>query len=341
MAFVDVLKGIGILAVMLGHRSFSEGLVQIIYFFHMPLFFMISGYLDQMNIADIQGIKVIVKRKFARLMYPYFTLGILIIVYYTALEFFRTSMLDSVKLAKRVIALLYGNFIWENNIDYIGTLWFLPALFWASVIANLLFMILKKGKKQIWIAELVLLVLGYLWIYMYSEFQIRLPWCLDVAIIGTVFYLIGYQYKIWSVDKNKLTLFSIFSLLVGFVLSVLNVFYMENRDYVLLRPDMLRLNYGNLVLFILGASLLSLSMFGITYFVCEKIEFKFLQKVGQLSLLIMVEHLYVFQILDIVLGRLGWNRWLISFPLCFLISFVLAICIERFMPILITLDKKS
>ena len=37
--WVDMLKGFGIILVMLGHASFPETLITEIYTFHMPLFF--------------------------------------------------------------------------------------------------------------------------------------------------------------------------------------------------------------------------------------------------------------------------------------------------------------
>ena len=45
---IDVLKGLGIIFVMLGHMvgiGFYEDIYVYIYSFHMPLFFFISGYL--------------------------------------------------------------------------------------------------------------------------------------------------------------------------------------------------------------------------------------------------------------------------------------------------------
>lgn len=42
---IDVLKGIGILFMVLGHMHFSVIFIHYVYAFHMPLFFLISGYL--------------------------------------------------------------------------------------------------------------------------------------------------------------------------------------------------------------------------------------------------------------------------------------------------------
>lgn len=42
---IDILKGILILFVVIGHYPFiNQSIKQIIFWFHMPLFFIISGY---------------------------------------------------------------------------------------------------------------------------------------------------------------------------------------------------------------------------------------------------------------------------------------------------------
>lgn len=42
---LDFAKGIGMLLVMFGHTNYQQPLLTIIYSFHMPLFFVISGIL--------------------------------------------------------------------------------------------------------------------------------------------------------------------------------------------------------------------------------------------------------------------------------------------------------
>lgn len=43
--WADFAKGIGIILVRFGHQKiFGKKLIYLIYAFHMPLFFMISGY---------------------------------------------------------------------------------------------------------------------------------------------------------------------------------------------------------------------------------------------------------------------------------------------------------
>ena len=130
---------------LIGHRSVNEYVTVFIYMFHMPLFFFISGYLDRMNEIEM---KTVLKKKAKRLLYPYVTFGILIILYNTCFEWMR-GIRGVEKLGKRLIALLYGNYIWENNSDYIGTLWFLVALFCVSVLSNAAIMIAKENRKRL------------------------------------------------------------------------------------------------------------------------------------------------------------------------------------------------
>ena len=50
----DVMKGIGILLMMLGHIPVEGMVYKWIYSFHMPMFFLISGYLTK-NTAMFAG----------------------------------------------------------------------------------------------------------------------------------------------------------------------------------------------------------------------------------------------------------------------------------------------
>lgn len=69
---IDILKGIGIILVVIGHNS-SGVLRNFIYTFHMPLFFIISGFLfSKKNIKDY------LMNSFQRLLIPYFLFLILL-----------------------------------------------------------------------------------------------------------------------------------------------------------------------------------------------------------------------------------------------------------------------
>lgn len=50
---LDIMKGIGIILMVIGHSGCPPFLKNFIYTFHMPLFFMISGYLITENRPNI------------------------------------------------------------------------------------------------------------------------------------------------------------------------------------------------------------------------------------------------------------------------------------------------
>ena len=75
----------GIILVLIGHSGFEESEIQQklhvlhgwIYSFHMPLFFMISGYLFSLTNKNFTGIKAgkFLQKKIMRLLIPYLVLG--------------------------------------------------------------------------------------------------------------------------------------------------------------------------------------------------------------------------------------------------------------------------
>lgn len=81
LAALDSLRGFGILLVVLGHTSWSAGLVSWIFSFHMPLFFIISGMLfHERQFLDS------FKRKAIRLLVPYVFFGTVTLAYWALIE---------------------------------------------------------------------------------------------------------------------------------------------------------------------------------------------------------------------------------------------------------------
>lgn len=80
LKYIDLLKGFGVVMVVIGHMHYSENVDKLIYGFHMPLFFFISGYLYHTP----DNVFVYIKRKFRTLLIPYFIVGII----YTLIDCF-------------------------------------------------------------------------------------------------------------------------------------------------------------------------------------------------------------------------------------------------------------
>lgn len=334
--WVDALKGIAIILVIAGHSNIPTLISNIIYFFHMPLFFLLSGYLEKKR---EQSFKSVFEKKVKRLIYPYFTFGILIIAWNTLKNVNHTENF-TILLLKRFIALLYGNFIWENNYEYIGTLWFLVALFSVSLIGNIVNRI-KQRELRI-LVSCITVAIGIGICYFEKLFKLRLPWCLDIALIAFAFYQIGIELrndsKIETYFKSMVALLAI--IVLGVICGRMNIFFMQKNTYEMIKVDMLYMNYGFVPLFILSASLISVGLCGVLRKICEIKRFVFMEKVGKQSLTIMVVHLYIMQVVYFISGKLssGINCWIV-FVLTTIISVILSLFMENFLSYIYNFNK--
>ncbi len=83
---IDIAKGIAICLMVYGHTN-SYGM-SFIYSFHMPLFFVLSGYLTKLNVPDGQALKFAVgevKKKLKGLYLPWLKYNLLFILLHNAL----------------------------------------------------------------------------------------------------------------------------------------------------------------------------------------------------------------------------------------------------------------
>ena len=132
----DILKGIGILFMLTAH-SLGGYVHSFAYSFHMPLFFIVSGYFFRKK-----PIKECAKSNFQRLILP---------LVFTILLMFLISIIenifgvDGVRKPKDVLEmLLYANGSSSNfgkifgDFSNVGSPWFLGCLFWAKLVYNML-----------------------------------------------------------------------------------------------------------------------------------------------------------------------------------------------------------
>lgn len=74
--YLDVAKGLGMLFIIFGHLLKSGLLRQLVFSFHVPLFFVLTG-LTFKPVTNGNGFWSFVKVKFSRLMIPYYAASVL------------------------------------------------------------------------------------------------------------------------------------------------------------------------------------------------------------------------------------------------------------------------
>jgi acyltransferase len=228
--WIDNLKGLGIILIVLGHCGFPKGsiLVGYVFTFHVPLFFFISGFLfSPKKDANAFGY---LKSRFNRLMVPYFWfniiaylgLGITIKSYhYLTVHGFEKFIENS----------LIGNYtrISENTLVNGGT-WFLPCLF----VTGMYYYLLDKKISNKKIKLLIIIILS-IFIFIESKFiHFRLPWGIDIAIMALFFYGVGNLFqseiKRFANKINSRYLFLV-PVLIGINILLLNGTNMSTNQY--------------------------------------------------------------------------------------------------------------
>lgn len=190
---VDIAKGIGILFVVFGHNpivSQLQGeLFNVIFSFHMPLFFFLSGIFFKPN----ESFSDTLKSKADSLLKPYFTTLLLIGIAY--------ALLKNESLISYLIKMLYGN---GSTIKWIP-LWFLTHLFAViafSWVVNKLVAQSLKGIGSRLSFLVLMLATGVLLIQSFWQLEIAflsntvilpgLPFSLDIVLITSSYFLLGH-----------------------------------------------------------------------------------------------------------------------------------------------------
>ncbi len=184
---IDIMKGIAILCVFVGHAAWRpEWLGVLIASFHMPLFFIISGYFAKTSedIAQTRG--GLIRKDFRQLIIPYLVVAGLSCVYVLAqaVHYHDMSMFTHA-VARYSLAMdtLYENTLLDR---WIGPMWFVLALFWGR---QFFYWLSKTGK---WFMPLCVF-LSILMIIIHP--YVPTPWGISRGIVALAFMAVGYAYR--------------------------------------------------------------------------------------------------------------------------------------------------
>ena len=208
VVYIDVLRGIGILLMIMGHVSFGNFFSKWIHIFHMPMFFIISGFFYKK-----QHFGEMLKRKSKTLLVPYLIIGIFSICIHFAM---------AGEISPHPFRLfLFQNTI-EDGIPIAGALWFLTALFFTELIY--LTIDTRVGSEP-W-KTVIVFIMAFAGMWCATDLPFRLPLGLDAGMVGTGLYHIGKKIKTdwnqlikikFSVSLMGLVLFSVIGMLNGYV----------------------------------------------------------------------------------------------------------------------------
>lgn len=185
---IDVAKGIGIIFVVFAHVNYTPEILVLIYSFHMPLFFLISGML--FNKSKYLDFKSFFRRRFKTLFIPYVIYELVSIAWlyvserlYSDFQLFDVSKDQYIDFFKQI---LISN--WSGT-HVNQPLWFVPCLF----LVEILYYFICKMKKR-FIVPVCFLLACCGWVLESGMLNFNnklLPWSLDSALFALGIYAIG------------------------------------------------------------------------------------------------------------------------------------------------------
>ncbi len=188
--YIDVAKGLGIVLVVVGHAVAEPvEMLVLVYSFHMPLFFFLSGCLQRSDRFNV-SLGFTAGRAARALLVPYVFFFSVSLAYWLAtrnlgqraLRFAGVGVDDALRgLFTGLSADLFVNV----------TLWFFPCMFVCQVGYAALRRRVGAGPALLWLVAAA----GLLMVAT-TPWEQRLPWGLDIFWIAVVFYAAGHWLQV-------------------------------------------------------------------------------------------------------------------------------------------------
>lgn len=299
--WINLMKGIGIITVVCGHVL--EGLpFRLIYLFHMPLFFFISGFLFNPK----TNYKQYFKSKIIHLIIPYFAFLVPLYFYFNPMVsldstwneiaiYFARPLIGGIKLSGALTAF-----------------WFITCLFIVQQLMNLIF--LKFEKRTINILMIGSLLLSYLNSFYFPNFW--LPLSANIVLAALPIFYIGYLFKTKEYQINEGLLFAL-----GILTIVFTYFFPVNKY------DMKNAIYGIPIITLASSIIITLLIKLLSSKLSQiNVVSKPLSELGNASLVIMFLH----QPLQILINNYVTSDKTIRITFAIIISYWIYLILNKF-----------
>lgn len=283
IGWIDVAKGIAMILVVLGHNPMPSLAVKIIYALNVPIFFMMSGY--TFKTEKYPTLFSLIKKLLVRIIVPYIIMNLIAFpVYYYA----RGMAIDK----DAIINLLKGMLFGSGTMNALRTnipLWFLPCMF---VVQCMWYIIDKYAKKLKWLCIALVSAFGY---FMPLLILKRLPWGIDVALTGVVFFALG---SLLRDEKMQNILFKIPADIGFLVALVLNLSFNFLNTGANPNVDINAMVFGNYFLFYLCTLSGCASVIYLAYLLDNSVVLGY---IGRNTLWILGLHSVFIQVFELIL----------------------------------------
>ena len=223
---IDVIRGICIVYMILGHVDLGTSFDHYIHAFHMPIFFILSGlFFKRKKMFSIK--KIIKNTKKYLIPYLFFSIFFFLVSFFTGMEYigFRESLKSYFTTN-------------DNFVPIAGALWFLTAFYFCQIFIS----ILDKIDNEV-IFYLMSFLIFLIGIYVNNIFNFRLWLSISSSFVGVGLVCLGYIIRKYNFFEKFQFTNNIFLVLFLFVINMLLIL---KTGYVNMRTSI----FPNLYLFL-------------------------------------------------------------------------------------------
>lgn len=266
----DIMKGIAIIAMILGHTNIPLLASDFIFVWHMPLFFIVSGYFYKPY-----PVAHYVKRNARQLLLPYVLTCIAIV----GLTYIKDVISGDNNVINKILAALLGNGT-ENNVAFkeyeIGAIWFLLALFWCRITFNIIYQ--KFSQHRMFFVHVLFISICA----TFCGTLIFIPTDLLQGLQAMLFFGVGYSFRLYDGFNFRIGLFKLFLILLIVLFSI----YSGSMS-------MVRCYYGYWPVNILAAIGMTLVVYRFSKVLCSMAFWgsRLLAFLGRISIVVLCVHI--------------------------------------------------
>lgn len=283
---------------VVGHSGCPKWLHDFIYAFHMPLFFICSGYFYK-PITTIEGLFTFWKKRFKGLYFPYIKWSILFLLLHNV--FYRLNIYSDTYGYLGSTSTLYTFYdilirlkdillCMESHEELLGGFWFLRVLLFASIGYSIIDFILSRWNNVNLKNTLVFsALLPLTFVAWYTSMHIWVFGSIFLIFYGCLFFMIGYMYKSYGLEKcldnYKITLMCFVWVCIG---------------AALIPTEMIIVPARRIIPYMIVASAGSLLVFNIARHINKKLLSETFVYVGRHTMLILALHFLSFKIVNLI-----------------------------------------
>ena len=273
LQYFDLAKGFGIILIILGHHSLPDYINNWIYSFHVPLFFIISGFFYKKKPLLTE-----IKNGFRRLIFPTVVTSI-ICIFCLSLVFTKSGSWQG----PDIVVWLRETFLCRGSYVIPG-LWFIFSLFYGRILLCLIY----SQKKYLLVLTTFFSFL--ISVYLFSKIGEIIPFYLLHGLLSPIFIVSGSLIKQFGIlDRFLFSKYSVTLLLLALV------------SGIFLPINMFKFVFPLNIINIVTAVVLSVIIILMFKYISEKVSnnkvfcffIKSLSFCGRFSLLVLCTHAWI------------------------------------------------